>query len=180
MVSDVGAPCLTDFHLFHAREGLEDKEGYPVKSLASLRWSAPEIWISVIGDSPISSKTEKSDIYALASTCIEVGAILIYIQCIGSQSIILLQMILLEAPYQGLSDQQVLEHVAIDKKFPERPSLKTKYFSNDLWDCLKSCWSTRPQDRPNIVAVRRQLAEIIDSDSRRVTLTKKVRFKWPW
>ena len=89
------------------------------------------------------------------------------------------KLIMLEAPYQGLSDQQVLEHVVIDKRFPVRPSLKTKYLSDDLWSLLTTCWNTQPQDRPNIVAVRRKLAEVIENDSRGTVLKRKRGFKWP-
>ena len=85
MVSDAGTPCLTDFGVFQLLDGAVERTGDSYRSLASLRWSAPEICISVVSDSPVSAKTEKSDVYALASTCIEVGSMIISTHRIASQ-----------------------------------------------------------------------------------------------
>lgn len=66
----------------------------------------------------------------------------------------------LDRPYPRLHDHQVLKHVAIDGKTPERPPMTARWSpGDDLWYFLTSCWRMKPQERPSIVAVRRELAE---------------------
>lgn len=81
MVSDEGTPKLVDFGLAQVIDGFSEVTGYTTSHLASsLRWSAPEL---LIGDSPVSSKSDKSDIYAFASTCIEVSLEMIPSYCLS-------------------------------------------------------------------------------------------------
>ncbi|KAF8487597.1 kinase-like domain-containing protein [Gautieria morchelliformis] len=157
MVTDTGTPRLINYGLFQVVGLIMAKTGSITTSLpSSIRWSAPE---TLIADSPVQSKSEKSDVYAFASTCIE--------------------LILLEEPYQGLSDPQVLKHVLVDGNVLARPSMKIKYSPNDpFWYFLTICWSVRPQERPNIVAFRRKLAEFSNVPTR-ADGTRKTCFKWP-
>ncbi|KAF8581435.1 kinase-like protein, partial [Ramaria rubella] len=138
MVTDEGIPRLIDFGLTQVIDEYAEATGYTTSNLASsLRWSAPEL---LVGDSPISSKSEKSDVYAFASTCIEIMT--------------------LECPYVGLRDPQVLQRVLMDNKIPARPPMEAKWSpSDELWDFLTTCWRKDREDRPNIVAVQRKLAE---------------------
>lgn len=70
MVSEKGTPRLIDFGIFRTSNDPVERTGFETAILtSSLRWSAPEI---LAFDSPITSKSEKSDVYAFASTCIEV------------------------------------------------------------------------------------------------------------
>jgi Protein tyrosine and serine/threonine kinase len=159
MVSDAGIPKLTNFGLFQVVDLIVGKTDSMTTNPAfsSIRWSAPE---TLLDGSPGDSRTEKSDVYALAITCIEVGNTVEYINVISSQLMIFSKLILLEEPYQGLSDEQVFKHVVIDGKILARPSRKVKYSPNDpFWHVLTICWSIRPHERPNIVAFRRKLAE---------------------
>ena len=73
MISDEGTPKLIDFGLAQVIDDFAEATGYTTSSFAtSLRWSAPEL---LIGVSSLPPKTKKSDVYAAASTCIEVGAL---------------------------------------------------------------------------------------------------------
>lgn len=73
MVDDKMTPKLIDLTLFQVVDTSQDRQDYIAASLvSSLRWAAPEI---LIGDSPIASRNEKSDVYAFASTCFEVSTV---------------------------------------------------------------------------------------------------------
>jgi serine/threonine protein kinase len=72
MVSDKGTPRLVDFGIFMIADDVAETTGHHNTSVASsLRWSAPEILVI----DPLISKSEKSDVYAFASTCVEVGTL---------------------------------------------------------------------------------------------------------
>jgi hypothetical protein len=87
------------------------------------------------------------------------------------------KLILLKAPYEGLSDEEVLRHVLIDGKFIARPALHLKYSPSDaFWHFLTTCWSLHREERPNVVAFRRKLAEFSNSYARiNDTRTNRVR-----
>ena len=42
---------------------------------------------------------------------------------------------------------------------PERPrGAKGTWFTDDVWEMLQACWSSRPEDRPNVEVILEHLA----------------------
>jgi Protein tyrosine and serine/threonine kinase len=113
MIDNAGHPRLMDFFLVQGVGSIAEKMGSSPAS-SSIRWSAPE---DLIGDPPLHSRTEKSDVYAFACTYIEVGNTGIS-KCHRPSIVIFSKLILLKAPYQGLSDQEVSRHVSHQRKLP--------------------------------------------------------------
>ena len=69
MVGDDGIPKLIDVGISQMVDVYAERMGYATSTFASsLRWSAPELLAGY-------PKSEKSDVYALASTYIEVGTL---------------------------------------------------------------------------------------------------------
>jgi serine/threonine protein kinase len=82
MIDNGGHPRLINFGLFQVVGEITEKMGSSPPS-SSIRWSAPEV---LIGGPPLHARTEKSDVYALACTYIEVGNTVESLNVIGPQS----------------------------------------------------------------------------------------------
>ena len=77
--------------------------------------------------------TEKSDCYALGITILEVLS--------G------------KLPFHYYKDLTVMQKI-LDCEQPERPTgPEGLWFTDDLWEMLRLCWSPKPNDRPSIELV---------------------------
>ena len=153
MVSDDGIPQLIDIGLSQLID-VAATMGYTTPTAAySLRWSAPEL----LAGAP---KSEKSDVYAFASTYVEASTFNILIILCNNSIQLYPKMITLRQPYSGLSDALVLQRVKSEGIPPRPTTIHTFSPTDNFWKFLTTCWKMLPQDRPNIVSMRRKLAEI--------------------
>jgi len=137
MIDDQGKPRLIDFGLTQKMRGPNYRSSGDTTSNVphSLSWAAPEI----IRAEDISAWTKGSDVYAFASTCLEIMT--------GKN------------PYHGLNSQQIKKRVGDEKKYPDRP--KQPIIPSELWELLVSCWKpSEPSKRPEISRVRKKLSSL--------------------
>ncbi|TDL13724.1 hypothetical protein BD410DRAFT_846677, partial [Rickenella mellea] len=104
----------------------------------SIRWQAPELLAAVRFDDVEEDDvkvTDKSDIYAFASVCLEVFT--------G------------EVPFSNLRDGMVLRAIVIDDRRPARPTgpATQRGLDDSMWGLLQDCWQTNPSRRPDMKAV---------------------------
>ncbi|KAF8589907.1 kinase-like protein, partial [Ramaria rubella] len=131
MVDSKGHAKLIDFGLSRLIDSVAGP-GLTTSSVSfSIRWCAPELVQS--DDSPT---TKASDVYAFASTALE--------------------LLTGEVPYQGLKERAVI--MAVTKGVtPRRPEnnvgSRGHSCSEEFWSVLESCWKVAPL-RPSISEVR--------------------------
>ncbi|CUA74283.1 hypothetical protein RSOLAG22IIIB_11100 [Rhizoctonia solani] len=134
LISDDGAPVLTDFgNSLLIDRSMKFTETTSSSSL-TVRWSAAEIINEGL-------PTEASDVYALAMVIYEVMA--------GT------------LPYNGKREAVIINLVVVKKEPPERPgSIPIGCEGGDkLWDVLVRCWSFEPAARPSASEVARTISQ---------------------
>lgn len=92
-----------------------------------VRWMAPE----ALRDRAF---TSKSDVWSYAIVLWEIGTLGAF-------------------PYYDIEDDQLLRHVLRDEGRLERPD----NVSPGLYDLMRSCWSSRAENRPNFGQIVRRL-----------------------
>ena len=130
MVDDEGVPLVMD-------QGLSllilPGEITTDNSLSTVRWNAPEILVPPEDNctTPVdpedkwrSSYTEKSDVYSLAMTILEVMT--------------------KRPPYSNLRRDTTVVNYVLQGLHPQKPI----NFSDNLWSLLESCWERSPEKRP--------------------------------
>lgn len=115
----------------------------PASSSSSLvggtpRWMSPELLNPTQSNAKDGRPTEKSDCYALG--------------------MVILEVLSGDVPFARYSDFVVMRKVAGGER-PERPrGAKGTWFTDDVWEMLQACWSSRPEDRPNVEVILEHLA----------------------
>jgi len=65
-----------------------------------------------------------------------------------------------QVPFVLLLDLVVMWKV-VDGEHPARPEgMKGMWFTDNIWEMMKLCWITRPENRPNITAVLKRLKQV--------------------
>ncbi|CAE6534909.1 unnamed protein product [Rhizoctonia solani] len=136
LVSSGGVAKLTDFGLSTMSESSIAFSATTTSQAGSIRWAAPELLLEQ------SSKSRKSDIYALGMTILEIftGTI----------------------PYPQIRwDFQVMKMVE-KGVLPIRPAdqLVDDERDNQVWDLIVKCWYGKPSARPSARTVVESLASI--------------------
>lgn len=155
MIDDQKKPRLIDFGLTQEMRGPNYKSSGDTTCNVpySAGWAAPEIFQA----EDISAWTTGSDVYAFASTCLEVGA---SVTQFAYNILMKINKIMTgESPYHGvLNSQQIMRWVGDKKKYPDRPKA---IISDELWELLVSCWKpSEPSKRPEIRRVRKKLSAL--------------------
>jgi len=108
----------------------------------TMRWMSPERLHPDQFGLEDSRPTKESDCYALGMVIYEV---------LSGQT-----------PFTQLMDFIVMRKV-VDGEHPVRPDgacAKGAWFTDDLWETMKLCWATRPENRPNIATVLTCLEQV--------------------
>ncbi|CAE6480721.1 unnamed protein product [Rhizoctonia solani] len=144
LISDDGAPVLTDFgNSLYSEQSMKYTETTSSNPL-TIRWSAAEL-ITGLGE-----RSEASDVYALAMVC---GNVPLKLEVLAGT-----------LPYDGRREHTIMYLVVIKQEPPERPrSIPTGRVDGDkLWNLLLSCWSSEPKSRPiaqEVKAIMRTIAQ---------------------
>jgi len=124
VISDDGVPLLCDFGLASVCDGDErEAMSTTVRRAGSARHMAIELHQS---DSPGSSVTRQSDMWAFGMCCIE--------------------LLTSRPPFYGQSEGMVIVNI-ISGRFPERPS--SSECQDHHWAIIRDCWSTDAHIRPS-------------------------------
>jgi len=158
LVDETGCPRITDFGLSRLRSTHGKRSSTDSIKGGVLRFQAPElVWPeSFQGEGAEycnGELTTKSDIYALAITCIQIF--------IG------------KPPFSGLPDHKILFGVVSENLRPERPRGKFEEPNSerskgklkepdeepddDLWALIQQAWARHPKDRPDMATFCRKL-----------------------
>ncbi|KAG8724640.1 hypothetical protein FRC09_016185 [Ceratobasidium sp. 395] len=127
LVSNDGAPMLTDFGSATLKECVVQFTCTALIAPFSSRWAAPEL---LMGD----TCNTTGDIYALAMTILEV--------------------LTGKVPHYDVDERAVIKQVMINKRIPKRPEDQIPtgtVYGNRLWKLLVKCWSYVPEERPTAV-----------------------------
>ena len=66
---------------------------------------------------------------------------------------VILEVLNGEAPFPAYNGFVVVRRIVAGER-PERPQgAKAVWFTDDLWETLKRCWSPQPSDRPTVEAM---------------------------
>ncbi|CUA73042.1 Serine/threonine-protein kinase B-raf [Rhizoctonia solani] len=125
LVSDEGAPVLTDFGNAVVSKRSLQFTTTTTKYCVSLRWTAPEL----LDSDQKSTCSREADIYALGMTILEIMT--------G------------QVPYSEMSEKQVIFCV-YQGKLPDRPQVMAAgdAQADIVWSLLLSCWLNNPKERP--------------------------------
>ncbi|KAG9088031.1 hypothetical protein FS749_002484 [Ceratobasidium sp. UAMH 11750] len=149
LVSTEGIPVLADFG--NAIRGDRTLLFATTTANAGIshRWAAPEL---LQGSTP---HTMKSDIYALGMT--------------------ILETVTGKVPYVGKSEISIVLAVVVRKELPERPKdvMPNNEQGDRLWALLVSCWSSEPNDRPNVTKVASTMRGISSARLKQAGLDSK-------
>ena len=96
----------------------------------AIRWMSPELLDPEKFGFEDMRPTKGSDCYALG--------------------MVILEVLSGRVPFVGDKDVVVIRIIA-EGKIPKRP--EEAWFTNDVWGTLKSCWESKPQNRPRLKAV---------------------------
>jgi len=142
LVDDSGSPRITDFGLSRLRSTQAYSTQLSFTSGGTQRFQAPELmWpASFQGDGTTEGgiyyctgdPTTRSDVYALAMTCIQVFT--------G------------DAPFQGLREQQIMFAVVNADTRPKRPVDALGELHDDHWRLIQRAWARHPKDRLDMSA----------------------------
>lgn len=142
LIDQNGCPRITDFGLSSIRNTYVATVGASDRptNAGTPRFQAPELINPenyTLDGRPDSRYTKghpttRSDIYALAMTCV--------------------QMFTCAVPFGSLRDSQITYAVVHQNLRPERPE-NIPELVDSLWELLVKCWAPHPNDRPNMVDV---------------------------
>ncbi|KIJ50876.1 hypothetical protein M422DRAFT_44130 [Sphaerobolus stellatus SS14] len=143
LIDHEGNPRIIDFGLARAFDCTKPTGDTTTAINYSTFWAAPELI-----DGSLKDRTKKSDIYAFASTCLEI--------------------ITGKRPYEHLklkSTYQIGHRVVHEKKIPDRPSKEAKWApSDELWELLERCWAFDASARPEMVDIKHKLFQLYRSN----------------
>jgi len=131
-VDDDGQAILTDFG---SSSVVWDPEEI---SQQVIRWCAPE----VLGDEKVSGirPTYASDVFSFGMVALEVFS--------G------------EAPFDGVSDEEVVERIRSGERPSRPPGAEELGLSDTLWETIQQCWDGSPELRPRMADVVNYMRKI--------------------
>jgi len=142
LVDDSGAPRISDFGLSRLRNTHAFSSQMSFTSGGTQRFQAPELMWPASFQSDGNAQdtanyctgepTTRSDVYALAMTCIQVFT--------G------------EPPFQGVREEQVMFGVVNAHLRPERPVDALGELHDDHWRLIQRSWVHHPKDRLSMSA----------------------------
>ena len=114
----------------------------------TIRWMSPELLYPQRFGFKDARPRMESDYYALG--------------------MVILEVLSGQAPYAYCKEVVVIGKV-VDGKIPERP--EATWFTDELWEILEECWSSKAKDRPSVQTIlecleRVSLATTVDSQKR--------------
>ncbi|KZV90042.1 kinase-like protein [Exidia glandulosa HHB12029] len=138
LVSDEGEALLADFGLATtiAREADQATTSTSIKTMATLRFCAPELFLPEEHRLRHRSKTQATDVYAFG--------------------MLVLQAFTQALPWYGSNDIRVVLQLA-KQQIPPRP-LHVPALNDFLWFVCSRCWRIDPAERPSARLVSRALA----------------------
>lgn len=149
-VTDDFHACIADFGL--ASYTNPTGSTLTSNSNGSIRWMAPEL-LNPATDHIL--RTPASDVFAFGMTCIEVRYSTIHARAsTDSTQLVTGKAPLAEVPGDWAAMNQIMGGVR-----PRRPQVDI--MTDQLWDLIKACWSSRPEFRPNMSSIIRSLGYMI-------------------
>jgi len=145
LVDNDGCPRITDFSLSRIRSTEPDSSRLSFASGGTRRFQAPELLLPTSmqsgGDARDSvdyctgDPTTRSDVYALAITCVQVFS--------GYM------------PFNGVREEQIMLGV-VNNMRPDRPQDALGELNDKYWDLIQQTWAHRPNDRPDMATFVKQ------------------------
>jgi len=146
LVDNDGNPRITDFGLSRIRSTEPDSSRLSFASGGTRRFQAPELLLPAsvqstgeasdsVLDYCTGDPTTRSDMYALAMTCVQVFT--------GNP------------PFAGMREEQIMLGV-VNNMRPDRPQDALRELSDKHWDVIQQAWAQRPNDRPDTATFKKR------------------------
>jgi len=141
LVSRSGEPLLADFGVSRMTESVWSKGFYTTEtSRHSTRWLPYEYYH--IDESETFHPDPMTDVWAFGMT--------------------LLELLTLKVPFEHIKNEGALRTAIMNQALPTQPIFEGSDapLKNDMWSLCRKCWNKRPESRPSMQGVLRELIRI--------------------
>ncbi|KAG6916553.1 hypothetical protein DXG01_006379 [Tephrocybe rancida] len=172
LVNDEGRACLADFGIssvyFDSKIVVWQSQTSGTSKGGTVRWQAPELFD--IQNDIIVRNNQKTDVYACACVCYEVGWLPVTQKC-NPLTTRAAQILAGDIPFSHIPLDTAVALQIMSGARPARPSNPSPWrywgLNENIWSLMQQCWATDPTVRPEMEEVVGRLIHEIRSHDKR-------------